>query len=749
MPSKTSLIGKSELRKDAWDKVNGRAQYTADISLPEMRFGAILRSPHHHARIRSIHIEKAKKLPQVLAVVTSADVPGNKLFGALVQDQPVLAQDVVRFLGEPVALVIAESKDAAQNALGYIDVDYELFPAVFDPQEALSPDAPKVHSQGNLVVRFDVSDGDVDLGFFEADIVLEETFTVPRISPGYLETENSLACWNADNTVTVWVSSQKPFEDRHEIASILGLDEEKVQVKSAVIGGAFGGKEDSSLAVITALGAWVIKGTVQLINSRQESFLAHPKRHPAKLLYKVGARKDGTLTALKVVVYMDTGAYASYGPAVGSLLTEMIPGPYRIPNVQAETLVCYTNSPIGGAMRGFGSPQPHFAMESMMDILAERLSIDALEIRRRNALHTGDRMYTRVIIDETAQGLLKILDCVEDARNRLKAVPPLDGKVSGVGIALAMQSMGLGAKVPDASANRLEWMPDGSIKIYLGAPDLGQGLATVSEQMVAEALGIPYSQVKAAEIDTYISPNGGVTCASRMTYLVGKGLIQAASQLKMRILQQAADMLKISVNQLLYEDGKIIKPDGEHIPVSEFTSRAADNGVIVSAEATATFDYPEEKTPQHLPIGMPHILFTFGAQVVRVEVDPDLGTVEVKDVVAIHDVGRIINRSAAEGQVEGGVAMGIGYALYENVALKDNLQWVNSFTEYLMPTSKDMPVNMEVILLEVPEMSGPHGAKGIGEIVLVPTAPAIVNAVHDAVGVRVHNIPINPAELIK
>jgi CO/xanthine dehydrogenase Mo-binding subunit len=278
---------------------------------------------------------------------------------------------------------------------------------------------------------------------------------------------------------------------------------------------------------------------------------------------------------------------------------------------------------------------------------------------------------------------------------------------------------------------------------------LGQGLATVSEQMVAEALGIPYSQVKATEIDTYISPNGGVTCASRMTYLVGKGLIDAARQLKICVLQQAADMLKISVNQLSYEDGNIIKPNGEHIPVSEFTSRAADNGVYISAETTANFDYPEEKTPQHLPIGMPHILFTFGAQVVRVEVDPDLGNVEVKDVVAIHDIGRVINRSAAEGQVEGGVAMGIGYALYENVALKDNLQWVNSFTEYLMPTSKDMPVNIEVILLEVPEVSGPHGAKGIGEIVLVPTAPAIVNAVHDAVGVRVHNIPIDPAELIK
>jgi CO/xanthine dehydrogenase Mo-binding subunit len=748
MSNTPSLIGQSELRKDAWEKVAGEAKYTADITIPGMQFGAILRSPHHHARIQAIHTEEALKQPGISAVLTAADVPGSKIFGALIKDQPVLAQDVVRFQGEPVALVIAKSKTAAQKALESIRVDYELLPPVFDPQEAVLDGAPTVHPAGNLVVRFDVSDGDVDLGFGQADLVLEEVFSVQRISPGYLETENSLACWNSDDSITVWVSSQKPFEDRHEIACVLGLPEEKVQVKSAVIGGAFGGKEDSSIAVMTALGAWAIKGAFQLVNSRWESFLAHPKRHPAKMIYKVGVRKDGRLTALKVRVYLDTGAYASYGPAVGSLLTEMIPGPYRIPNVQAETLVCYTNSPISGAMRGFGSPQVHFAMESMMDMLADRLGLDPLELRKTNALHPGDRMYTRVIVDETAEGLLKSIQQVQEGRARLKAIPASEGKVSGVGFALAMQSMGLGAKVPDASTNRLEWLPDGSVTIYLGAPDLGQGLATVSEQMVAEELGIPFSMVKAAELDTSVSPNGGVSCASRMTYLVGNGLIQAAVQLKKSLLTQAAGMLKIPVQHLQYQRGKIVKADGVEFPASEFTSRAADNGVQISVETTATFEYPIEKTPQHLPIGMPHIRFVFGAQVVRVEVDPELGTVEVKDVIAIHDVGKIINRSAVEGQIEGGIAMGIGYALYENMPLKQNEQWVDSFTEYLLPTSKDMPAHLEVILLEVPEATGPYGAKGIGEIVLVPSAPAIANAVHDAVGVRVHEIPINPEALV-
>jgi CO/xanthine dehydrogenase Mo-binding subunit len=747
MPSKSTIIGQSAIRKDARDKVTGEAAYTADISLPNMRYGAILRSPHHHARVKAIDTSTIPQNSGVITVLTTEDIPGNQLFGALIQDQPVLAKDVVRFVGEPVALVIAETKQAACEALIEILVDYEILEPVFDPQEALSPQAPKVHPSGNLATRYEVCEGDVELAFSQADLVIEETFSVPRISPGYLETENSLARWNDDESITVWVSSQKPFEDRHEIASVLGMPEEKVQVKSAVIGGAFGGKEDSSLAVITALGAWAIKGNLQLVNSRWESFLAHPKRHPAKLNYKLAAAKDGRLLGLKAIVHLDTGAYASYGPAVGSLLTEVIPGPYRISNVYAETLVCYTNSPIGGAMRGFGSPQPHFAMESMMDRLAEKLDLDPIEIRKINVLKPGDQLFTRVVVDETANALAVCLQKAEETISRLKAIPPADGCQSGVGLALAVQSMGLGAKVPDTSSNRLTWQPDGKVLIDLGAPDLGQGLATVAEQMVAEALGLPYSQVLSNPIDTATSPNGGVSCASRMTYLVGNGLLMASEQLITSLLIQAAELLRVPVDQLKYQHGQVVTENGETYPVAEFASRAADEGVMIKAESTATFEYPEDITPQHLPIGMPHIRFTFGAQVVRVEVDPELGTVNVTDVVAIHDVGKVINRRSVEGQIEGGVSMGLGYALSEDVTLKPDQNWVDSFSQYLMPTTKDMPNNLEVVLLEIPEKTGPFGAKGIGEIVLVPTAPAIANAVYDAVGVRFNKIPIMPSEL--
>jgi CO/xanthine dehydrogenase Mo-binding subunit len=745
MPAEMTTIGKAEVRKDALDKVTGAARYIDDIPQPDVRVGMVVRSPHHHARIVSIDTAAAEAVPGVWAIVTAKDVPGDKTFGPLLQDQPALVVDVVRHIGEPVALVIADSKTAARRALALVAVEYEPLPAVHDPTEALKPDAPLVHAGGNLVTRYEVFDGDVEAGFADADVILEEVFEVPRISPGYMEPEASLAEWHADGTLTAWVSSQQPFEDQHHIAQVLGLPPDAVQVKSAVIGGAFGGKEDSSLAILAALGAYTIKGSVRLANNRHESFVAHPKRHPARLFCKIGAKRDGTLTALHTVVHLDTGAYASYGPAVGGLLTEMVPGAYRIPHVKVETSVVYTNSPYSGAMRGFGSPQAHFATESLIDMLAAKLGLDPLDVRHKNMLRPGDHLFTRVTVGETAHSLPRILDHVRAARDRLRQIPAAPGKIAGVGFALGMQSMGLGYRVPDDSTNRLEMLPDGTVQLFLGAPDLGQGLATAAEQIAAEALQLPYAVVRAVPLDTRVSPNGGVTCASRMTYTVGNSVKLAADQLIASVLDYAAGALKVPREALRYQQGSVITPSGAALPVSEFASRAADAGHPFRAEATFSFPYPEETTPGHLPIGMPHVMIVFGAQVARVEIDPDLGTVGVTDMVAIHDVGRAINRAAVEGQIEGGVAMGIGYALYESVSLKQDGKWVDSFTEYLIPTTEDVPVTIESVILEVPEASGPYGVKGVGEMGLVPTAPAITNAVYDAVGVRATAIPITPS----
>lgn len=749
MSNEPNLIGAPEPRKDAAAKTQGSARYTADLKLPHTTYGFPIRSPHHHARIRSIDIGQAVGQPGVIAVLTSADVPGVKTFGSLIPDQPVLAVEEVRHIGEPVALVVAESLLAAKQAAEKVSIEYEPLPFVLDPIHALEADAPLVHPEGNLLSQFNLDAGDLSAGFESAEVILEEDFSTQRVAPGYLETENSLACCNPDGSLTVWVSSQEPFIDRRAMASVLNINEERIQILSTVIGGAFGGKEDASLSVLTAFAAFMTKGTVRIVNNRRESFQAHPKRHPAQIHLKLGAKKDGTLVALHGQVWMNTGAYASYGPAVGSLLTEMVTGPYRIPNVKVETRVVYTHSPISGAMRGFGSPQAHFAIESAMDMLAERLGMDAGELRAKNILHPGDELPSRVRLYESALGLERCLAEAAEARDRLRKIPAAPGKVSGVGMALGMQSMGLGAKVPDVSTHRLEWLPDGKVLIHLGAPDLGQGLATVAEQITAAALGLPFDRVITAPFDTRDTPNGGVTCASRMTYLVGNAMLNGAAALRKQLLADAAKILKIDVEKLQYLEGKVLLPDGTQLPAAEFAGRAAERGEPIQAEGSAVFPYPESTTPQHLPAGMPHVKYIFAAQVARVEVDPELGTVEVKDLAAIHDLGRIINRATAQGQIEGGVSMGLGYALYEEMNLKQNGQWIDSFTEYLLPTACEMPSNLQVTMLEYPEADGPYGAKGLAEICVVPTAPAIANAVYDAVGVRVKDLPITPEKVYR
>jgi CO/xanthine dehydrogenase Mo-binding subunit len=463
---------------------------------------------------------------------------------------------------------------------------------------------------------------------------------------------------------------------------------------------------------------------------------------------KIGAKQDGMITALRATAFMDTGAYASYGPAVGVILTETLTGSYHVPNVHLETLVAYTNSPLSGAMRGFGSPQSHFALESQLDHLAFELGVDPVEIRQKNILKPGDTFFTKVVVNNTANSLPECLRVAKNALDQWKEIEPDSGKVAGVGMALAAQSMGLGAKVPDDSTHRLEWLTDGSVALYLGAPDMGQGLSLVAEQMTAEALGVPFEMVKTIPLDTLKSPNGNVSCASRMTYMTGNAVIEAADELVQQLLDEAAKRLDQPREDFSYKAGMVLTPNGERLKATEIISRAADDGIYLKSEATFSFPYPKETTPQHLPVGMPHVIFVFGAQIVRVEVDPELGTVDVTHLTAVHDVGRVISKSGVEGQIEGGVATGLGYALYEDMALKNGGEWVDSFTEYLIPTSLDMPKHFETILLEIPEASGPFGAKGIGEIPLVPTAPATSNAIFDAIGVRVKSLPITPEKLV-
>jgi CO/xanthine dehydrogenase Mo-binding subunit len=744
--SELKTVTRSEIRMDSWGKVTGETQFVDDLSLENLLHGVVVRSPHHHARIVRISTEAAKRLDGVVAVLTADDVPGTKTFGAMIPDRPVLAFDVVRHKGEPVALVVAESKLVAQRGLKAVEAEYEELPSVFEPVKALRPDAARLHPNGNLITEYDLGCGDVEAGLAQSDVVLEETFRVPRVSPAYLEPEVAAARLAKDGTLSVWASSQQPFHDRDAICAVLNLPEEQVHVRVGAIGGAFGGKVDASLPILAALAAWAIKGTVKLVNTREESIQAHPKRHAGVLHTKMGA--DGKLIALSSEVHLDTGAYASFGPAVGALLSEVAPGPYRTPNVRVRTKVVYTNGPFAGAMRGFGAPQALFAVESMMDMMAAELGMDPIQFRRKNLWRQGERTPLGVLLRE-APSLVACLERAAQENERLRQAASSPGKSSGVGVAAGIQPIGAGYGVPDDSTSRVEWLPDGRVRLDVGAPDMGQGTLTVAAQVAAEALGIGFESVQAAGLDTSVSPDGGMTVASRMTYMVGNAVQKAASRMIEVLLDEAAKALSLPCEELSYRGGRVYRgsDDAEGISVAEFTSRAAEEGRVMSGEATFSFPYPPEITPEDLPPGLPHVLFCYSAHVARVEVDSDLGTIDVKEIVAIHDVGRAINPVGVEGQIVGGVAMGVGYALQEEVKLKDDGGWTDSFTEYLLPTTLDTP-HITPIILEYSEPSGPFGARGVGEAGVGPVAPAIANAVADATGVRVTSLPIRPEALV-
>jgi len=742
-------IAKSKIRKDARDKVSGISQYAADIQLPESFHGALLRSPHHHARILRLDLQEAKKSPGVAAVLTADDVPGEKVFGAIIPDRPVLASDVVRHQGEAIALVIARTKRQARAALNNICVEYQPLPAVHDPRAALEETAPRIHPDGNLLLEYDQGRGDIEAGFQSSDLILEETFHLPRIYPGYLEPEASLAQWQQEGSLRVWVSSQKPFEDQKAIARALDLPLEKIQVKSAEIGGAFGGKEDSSLPILAALAAYHLRGTVKLVNSREESILAHPKRHPMEVQYKIGASRDGRLQAIEVNGLMDTGAYASYGPAVGGVFTEIASGAYNIPHTRVRNQIVYTNSPFSGAMRGFGAPQAIFAVECILDQLADALEMDPVALRRKNILHKGDRTPIGVLLEEEPS-LGACLDEVERAVQALESVPAAPGKQTGVGFALLIQAMGLGHGLPDHTTTRIQWLPEGGVSLDIGTPDMGQGTLTIGAQIAAERLAIDYDQVQVTALDTASSPDGGVTCASRMTYMVGNSILKSAEAAVEALLDQAAALLEVPRGKISYQQGFIHLEGKEQrpIPAAEIAAKAAAHQQEILGEETYSFPYPPEITPQDLPIGMPHIRFGFGAHVARVEVDPAFGTVEVQEIHAIHDVGKALNPAGVEGQIEGGVVMGVGYSLLEEVKLKGSGNWTDNLTEYLLPTAADAP-KIKSIILEYPEPTGPYGARGMAEMSMSPVAPAVVNALKNATGKTLTRIPVRPEDLLE
>ena len=741
------VIGRSHPRPDAVDKVTGVTRYADDLTFSGMLYGATLRAAYPHARIRSISTEGAAAIPGVRAVLTHRDVPGRNRHGLVFPDWPVLCDDKVRYMGDAVALVAAESPEIAAQALKAIEVEYEPLPVVSSPEQALQAGAPLVHEvweKGNLLEHIVVRRGEVDQGFTEADVVVEREYRTPTYDHMFLEPECSIGVPagydRAHPKLTVYVGSQIPYADRDQIAAAMALPPEQVRVIGTPIGGAFGGKEDIMGQIHAALLAHVTARPVKILYSRSESMLAHPKRHATAIHIKIGARRDGTLTAVQAELMGDAGAYASLSTKVLTRATTHASGPYQVPHVKVDCYAMYTNNPPSGAFRGFGVTQSAFAMECTMDILAGKLGMDPFELRRANALRVGSVTATGQVLRESA-GLLDCLDWVQ-AQVGATADPQIPDARVAWGVAAAYKNTGLGGGADDTAGAEIEVYRDGSVEVRSSSADLGQGLMTVLAQCVAEELGLPIGCVQVLLSDTDLTPDGGPTTASRQTYVTGNAARRAAQAMHKRLAAVVSERWDVSPDSLCFEGGCLRSGDRVAL-LGEAVEWLQDEGR--GTRLTVRYHAPATR-----PLGQGgdmHFAFGYSVQAAQVAVDERTGQVTVLRIVAACDAGRAINPQALLGQIEGGLLMGIGTALTEEYRLMEGVPQTTRWADYGVPLIRHTPA-MDVHIVEHPTADGPYGAKGIGELPAIPTAPAICNAIYDATGIRIHRLPVRPGDLV-
>lgn len=750
-----AVAGTSVDRTDDLAKVTGRLKYGADYSREGFLHGKILRSPHPHALIKSIDTRKARQLPGVAAVLTAADVPGRNGFGAIIPDQPVICGDKVRYVGDGVALVAAESEAIARKALELIEVEYEPLPAVFDPRQAMAPDAPRIHEGGNLLSYDKLRKGDIEEGFAQAEVILERTYQVPFLEHAYLEPDVIRAIPQPDGTMLVEGPMQAPFTVRRNVAPVLGVPINRVRCRQIHMGGGFGGKEDSpiDLGCRAALLAWHTGRPVCMALEREEVTLQTAKRHPMIMEIKLGARRDGRLVAFQGTIYDEQGAYASLGPKIppagGSHVHAMVmmAGPYEIPHVWVDAYLVYTNHPYGGAMRGFGAPQVHIAHEQLMDELAAELGMDPVELRRINAFRLGSVTATGQVLDQSV-GLLDTLEACarrfgwQERKQRTGYVDRTRRKRRGVGVGMGWYRTSIGTG-SDACGANVYVHEDGSVLLYTGITEMGQGAFTVLPQICAEALGVRMEDVRLVTPDTDLVPESGPTVGSRSTTLMGNAIIQACRQVRESLEKVAAEMLDCPAQRLVFRQGEVFdrqQPERK-LAFREVAARCMAQGLRLIGQGW--WAPPRSSLDPETGQGNPYFVYTYSTHMAEVEVDVETGEVEVTHYVAAFDVGKAINPKALEGQIEGGVVMGLGYALMEEVVIREGRPVNLGLQDYLIPTVLDVP-DIQPVILEHPNRYGPYGAKGIGEMPNIPATPAILNAIADACGGRVRRLPADP-----
>ncbi|MBI5935624.1 MAG: molybdopterin-dependent oxidoreductase [Chloroflexi bacterium] len=747
-------VGHSHLRPEAVEKVTGEAIYTDDLKFDGMLYAKVKRAMIPHGFLKKLNISKAKSLPGVAAVLTAEDVPAEKNHGLVIFDWPVMVGvgERVRYAGDALAIVAAESQEIAEAAIGLIEAEFDPQPVITNPVMAREDGVPQIHEKGNLLKHIKVRKGDMEKGFAESDVVLEHTFHTPATDHAFIEPECSIAVPVKPNRsgdllglsrMEIYVGSQIPYQDRTQVARVMGWDESRIRVVGQLMGGGFGGKEDVMGQIHAAMLANVTQRPVKLLFDRRESLLVHPKRHATQIRVKVGAKKDGRIVAMETELYGDTGAYASLGEKVMTRATTHSAGPYDIEHVRADCYAMYTNNPPAGAFRGFGVTQSAFAVESMMDMLAEKLGIERVELRRMNALHVGSVTNTGQVLNESV-GLSECIDRV-DAEMRTHNPRPFDpvageadpNLVRAWGFAAAYKNTGLGGGAPDKSGADVELYADGTFQVRSSASELGQGLVTVMRLIVAEEMSVLPEQVRVLVMDTDLTPNGGPTTASRQTFVTGNASRYAAKTLRDEIAASLAEKFDVRPEQIRFENG-IVHANGYSLSYADVYREMMSLG----QQPRVRYEYEAPKTQPLGSGGDMHFAFSFGVQAAEVEVNKLTGEVRVLKVISANDVGMAVNPLGLQGQVEGGVMMGLGNCLTEEFIVENGNVVTDQLARYRVPGIMLTP-EITSIIVEHPVEAGPYGAKGVGEISSIPTTPAITNAIYNAVGVRVDKLPVD------
>jgi len=745
-------VGRSPDRLDAKSKVTGKAVFIEDIQLRGMLHGKVLRSPYPHAKIKSIDTSRAEKMPGVVGVATGEDIPF--LHGESLHDDSFLARDKVRYAGEGVAAVAAIDEATAEAALEMIEVDYEELPAVFDPVEAAKPDAPVLHEAletyrhapginsipgTNICNHFQLRKGDVQKAFDEADYIFEDTFTTPMHHHCFIETHGSICLVNDDNELTLWTNNDSPYRCRAEISTALNIPLNKIRIINApYIGGNFGGKGGLKGEACAIALAWKVRNRpIRLIYTRQEEFCASSGRHPSVIRLKTGVNRDGEILARKVEMYWATGGYAGKGPTICRFGGVSGAGPYKIPNVSIDGYCVYTNRQIACAMRGYSGPQGAWAYDSHMDIIARKLGIDPLEFRLRHVYTNGD---THTSGQEIYSAGLK--QCLETVADKMNWDKPVAAPGRGRGIACMERAI----KTPFGSAAFVKVNEDGSVEILSSTTEVGQGSETVLCQIAAETLGVPLAAVSKAAPDTAFTPFDASTTSSRSTFHMGNAVRTAAADARAQVLALAAEQMAVPVDDLTIEAGTIYarkSPREKHTIAEVLKARYGASATVLGRG----YYYPKTEAPgEYFSTHM--IFWLLGAHGVEVEVNQDTGEVKIVKVYAAHDIGKAIHPDNCEAQIQGGIGFGIGAALLEGYEYKEGDVINPSFLHYKIPTALEM-TEVEAALVEEPHHDGPFGAKGVGETSNVPLPPAIGNAIYDAVGVRIKDLPITPEKVLR